>query len=112
MVSRAEWARRPRRESFAKRRRKLAERIAARDGHACVYCGSRRNLHVDHLRPRRLGGGDHPRNLVLACGRCNTRRRDMPLERWALEATARPRWRKMFTAASIRWQACKRLPKV
>lgn len=41
----------------------------------CHYCGilvSGRNLHRDHFKPRSKGGSDCARNLVYACGSCNS----------------------------------------
>lgn len=45
--------------------------VLARDGYACVYCGSPNDLHCDHVIPRSRGGVDHPDNLVAACSPCN-----------------------------------------
>lgn len=94
-----------------KRLGKLAWRIEARDGHACVYCGatamsSGAQLHFDHLTPRSAGGSDEPTNLVLACRSCNSRRHDLSLSAWAKSA----RSYLLFTSESIRKQARRRLP--
>jgi len=56
--------------------------IYARDAHACVYCGSAANLSLDHIVPRELGGTHEASNLVTACVRCNSARRDLPLSDW------------------------------
>ncbi|MBO2009198.1 HNH endonuclease [Hymenobacter negativus] len=37
----------------------------------CANCGSRRQLTVDHIIPRVLGGGNHRANLQCLCKRCN-----------------------------------------
>ena len=43
----------------------------------CEYCRLRqsdsafRTFHVDHIRPRKHGGGDDASNLALACDRCS-----------------------------------------
>ena len=39
---------------------------------ACAYCGVRDTLSVDHLVPRKRGGGDAGENLVWACKPCNS----------------------------------------
>lgn len=39
---------------------------------ACSYCGSRHQLAVDHLIPRKLGGKDCGDNLIWACKACNS----------------------------------------
>ena len=56
--------------------------ILARDGFRCRYCGRSApdvELHVDHLRPSALGGGDDGENLVTACGDCNLGKSDRTL---------------------------------
>ena len=111
MTTRAQHAARPGRESLSKRLGRVARLIAARDGHACVYCGataasSGSHLHLDHLTPRSVGGADVATNLVLACRSCNSRRHDLSLAAWSLVAGTHLR----FTARSIRAQARRRLP--
>lgn len=50
------------------------QRIYARDGRACVHCGSTEDLTLDHIRPVSRGGSHRPTNLVTACRVCNTLR--------------------------------------
>lgn len=50
--------------------------IYKRDGHACVYCGKKDNLTLDHVLPRSRGGRDSWDNLVTACQKCNTEKGD------------------------------------
>lgn len=50
--------------------------IYKRDGQACVYCGHKDNLTLDHVLPRSRGGRDSWDNLVTACQRCNTEKGD------------------------------------
>lgn len=51
------------------------KRIYARDGWACVHCGSMPvQLTLDHIRPRALGGSNRPTNLVTSCLSCNSSR--------------------------------------
>lgn len=41
----------------------------------CHYCGKLvrgRDLHRDHFRPRSKGGSNKPKNIVDACGPCNS----------------------------------------
>ena len=42
-----------------------------RDGFACAYCGSDKDLTFDHVKPRRLGGKTNWENIVAACTACN-----------------------------------------
>ena len=63
---------RPQREVRLTRRN-----IHARDLGRCHYCGKRfpsRELTVDHVIPRSLGGRDTWENLVTACVPCNSRK--------------------------------------
>ncbi|CAI8045150.1 hypothetical protein GBAR_LOCUS24990 [Geodia barretti] len=51
--------------------------VYARDGNVCQYCGKRlaaRQLTIDHVIPRSLGGTESWSNLVTACMPCNTRK--------------------------------------
>ena len=45
----------------------------------CSYCGERRRLTIDHVRPRADGGADALRNMVPACESCNNLKSDMSL---------------------------------
>jgi hypothetical protein len=47
------------------------KRILERDQWRCRYCGSQRDLQVDHIFPRSLGGGNQDENLAVACATCN-----------------------------------------
>jgi 5-methylcytosine-specific restriction endonuclease McrA len=51
--------------------------IIKRDGHQCQYCGKvDGSVTVDHVIPRDRGGGDTWENLVCACVRCNTKKKN------------------------------------
>lgn len=113
MASRAAHNSRKGRESLSKRLGKVARQIKARDGHKCVYCGATKessgaHLHLDHLTPKSQGGPDTAENLVLACRRCNTSRKDLPLARWAEKAEEK--FGLVFTWQAIRGQARRALP--
>lgn len=57
--------------------------VLRRDSHTCQYCGeSAPNvvLHVDHVKPKALGGTDGPDNLVTACKDCNAGKASTILE--------------------------------
>ncbi len=49
--------------------------VLARDGHTCQYCGSSAET-VDHVVPRSRGGRHTWENVVAACRRCNSGKRD------------------------------------
>ncbi len=48
-------------------------RVWERDGGACVKCGSKAGLQVDHIVPVARGGGCEEENLRLLCVGCNLR---------------------------------------
>ena len=52
------------------------QNVFKRDGFACQYCGTRKDLTLDHVIPRSKGGKSTWNNLVTACKRCNTRKGD------------------------------------
>jgi 5-methylcytosine-specific restriction endonuclease McrA len=45
-----------------------------RDGGRCCNCGSRSDLHFDHVIPRSWGGSSTAENVQLLCRRCNLRK--------------------------------------
>ena len=55
--------------------------VLRRDEYTCQYCGQRAPyLTIDHVVPRRLGGGHIWENLVAACPNCNHRKGGRTLE--------------------------------
>ncbi len=56
--------------------------VFKRDGFSCVYCGATPPdvlLHIDHVVPVALNGGNGIDNLVTACQPCNLGKSDKPL---------------------------------
>jgi 5-methylcytosine-specific restriction endonuclease McrA len=49
-------------------------RIFRRDNDECVYCGSTKQLTLDHVIPRSRGGSNSWDNLVTCCHNCNVRK--------------------------------------
>ena len=59
-----------------RRRAALSRRgVFIRDEHICQYCG-RSAENVDHVIPRSRGGLHEWENVVAACRRCNSRKKD------------------------------------
>ena len=56
--------------------------IYARDGFACLYCGSEERLTLDHLLARELGGTNDASNLVTACLTCNSSKQHATMREW------------------------------
>jgi hypothetical protein len=50
--------------------------VWARDGGACVRCGSKQNLHFDHIIPVVKGGASSEENIQLLCKTCNLKKTD------------------------------------
>ncbi len=48
----------------------------------CVYCGIENPNTVDHVVPVSAGGVTDLSNLVPACGRCNSAKRDRDMREW------------------------------
>lgn len=48
----------------------------------CAYCGSDRQITVDHVVPIARGGKDSADNVVPACKTCNCSKRDRLLSEW------------------------------
>lgn len=46
-------------------------RVFKRDEYQCVYCGSQKELTIDHVQPRSRGGRNTWTNLVTCCSKCN-----------------------------------------
>ncbi len=49
-------------------------RIYRRDGYECIYCGSKRDLTLDHVVPKSKGGKNEWTNLVTSCFKCNLKK--------------------------------------
>jgi CRISPR/Cas system Type II protein with McrA/HNH and RuvC-like nuclease domain len=50
------------------------QRIFKRDDYQCGYCGSQRDLTLDHILPRSRGGKNTWTNLVTCCSKCNLKK--------------------------------------
>ena len=48
--------------------------IHVRDNYTCQYCGSTKNLSIDHLMPVSRGGKSTWENTVTACQKCNSKK--------------------------------------
>jgi 5-methylcytosine-specific restriction endonuclease McrA len=72
---------------------KLSRRsVFARDNYTCQYCGATgKDLTIDHVIPKRHGGGMHWDNLVTCCRRCNTKKGDKSPEKVGLKLMRQPR---------------------
>lgn len=65
--------------------------IFKRDDHRCQYCGSIKDLTIDHVFPRCRGGQDTWENMVVACMPCNTHKGDRTPEEWGKPLYRQPK---------------------
>lgn len=65
------------------------QRLYKRDNHECTYCGSKKNLTIDHIMPKSRGGQNTWMNLITSCSSCNRLKGDRTPE----EANMRMRFR-------------------
>lgn len=49
----------------------VREFVFKRDNYKCVYCGSSKDLQVDHIKSVYSGGENNINNLQTLCKRCN-----------------------------------------
>jgi len=65
-------------------------RIYKRDDYECVYCGSSRNLTIDHVIPKSRGGTNEWTNLVTSCFKCNLKKADSTPEEAKMKMKHKP----------------------
>ena len=65
--------------------------IYKRDGYSCQYCGSTRNLTIDHVIPRSRGGDGSWENLVCCCSKCNVSKGNKLLHETNMKLKMTPR---------------------
>ncbi len=72
--------------------RRLSRReVFVRDSYTCQYCGQEtRDLTIDHVMPRFLGGEHTWENLVSACKTCNQRKAGRPPEIAGMKLRLKP----------------------
>lgn len=65
--------------------------IYKRDDYRCQYCGSSKNLSIDHVIPKSKGGEDTWENMVVACFPCNSKKGDKTLEEAQMNLVKKPK---------------------
>ncbi len=58
------------------------EKIKLLSGKKCSYCGSAKDLALDHIFPQKFGGKDVGDNLIYACRSCNSSKGKKDLMEW------------------------------
>ena len=66
--------------------------ILARDNFTCQYCGAKgKELTIDHVIPRWVGGENSWDNLVACCRKCNLKKADKTPQQAGMKLGRRPR---------------------
>lgn len=66
--------------------------VLARDNYTCQYCGVRnKEMTIDHIVPRWMGGGNTWDNLVACCRRCNLKKADKTPQQAHMKLKNQPR---------------------
>lgn len=65
-------------------------RLFKRDSGQCVYCGSKKNLTVDHVIPKSRGGDNSWTNLVTCCSPCNRKKGNKTPEEANMKLSIKP----------------------
>ncbi|NEP02330.1 MAG: HNH endonuclease [Symploca sp. SIO2E9] len=65
--------------------------VLKRDRHICQYCGSTKELTLDHVIPRSKGGKHSWDNVVIACQQCNSRKGNRTPQQAGLKLRTKPR---------------------
>jgi 5-methylcytosine-specific restriction endonuclease McrA len=66
------------------------QNIFKRDNFECQYCGTRKELTLDHVIPSSKGGQHTWANLVTACKRCNAKKGDNTPDEAGMTLRKRP----------------------
>lgn len=65
--------------------------VLRRDKHTCQYCGSKKQLTLDHVIPRSKGGKHTWDNVVIACERCNSYKGDRTPQQAGMPLRTKPK---------------------
>lgn len=66
------------------------QNVFKRDNFECQYCGTKRDLTLDHIIPTSRGGQHTWLNLVTACKSCNARKGDYTPEEAGMPLRKKP----------------------
>lgn len=66
------------------------QNVFKRDNFECQYCGTRKDLTLDHVIPSSKGGAHSWTNLVTACKKCNARKGDYSPEEVGMTLKHKP----------------------
>jgi len=75
--------------------------ILLRDEYTCQYCGSKKNLTIDHVTPISRGGGNTFENMITCCHKCNNKKGDKTPEEAGMELNKIPTHPSFFNQFKI-----------
>jgi 5-methylcytosine-specific restriction endonuclease McrA len=70
--------------------------LLTRSNGVCVYCAEAAANSVDHFVPLKLGGQDDYRNIVPACMKCNSAKRENEPRSWVINNYGEERLKKVI----------------
>lgn len=82
------------------------ERSKLKSARVCSYCGSDRDLAIDHLMPSIRGGPNLADNLILACRTCNSSKSSQDLMAWMAKRQAFPPLLVLRRYLKLAWRIC------
>ena len=65
--------------------------VLRRDHHSCQYCGTKKDLTLDHVIPRSRGGRHTWDNVVAACSKCNSRKSNRTPKEAGMKLRTKPK---------------------
>jgi len=72
-------------------------RLYKRDNYECAYCGSKKQLTMDHIIPKSRKGKNTWNNLITCCLQCNVKKGDKSLEQSKMKLNSQPYEPQFFT---------------
>jgi len=71
--------------SSAEAKKLWRQSIREKWNHQCAYCGSDKDLTLDHIIPQAKGGKDTTKNLLCCCQKCNNSKGHTDWQLWYRE---------------------------
>ena len=77
--------------SSSEAKRLWRSKIKQKWNYECAYCGSDKDLTIDHIVPKHKGGKDSWENLVAACVPCNAKKGNKLLKDMNMKLLKQPK---------------------
>lgn len=74
------------------------QRLFRRDNFECGYCGSLKNLTIDHILPKSRGGTNEWTNLMTCCQSCNVKKDNKTPDEAKMKLNKKPYEPTIFSA--------------